>query len=88
MLVEPRKIAARWREHHEELAKSLEDYKGKAGSQTSPVLSGNYNDSISWEKIINALRSAADNKAPGINGIPAEVYKILLVDEQGSSPLS
>lgn len=43
------------------------------------------NDAISWEEINNVLRIMKRHKAPGVDGIPGEFYKLAYEDPSGDN---
>ncbi|PVU93571.1 hypothetical protein BB561_003172 [Smittium simulii] len=82
-----------WSSHFEELAKDSSG-NSKCSTQWSslmPLLETAYPEcdlSVTWEEIIWALKTTPNNKAPGVDGIPSEVWKLVQYEKQPKSPLA
>ncbi|OLY80305.1 hypothetical protein AYI68_g5607 [Smittium mucronatum] len=82
-----------WNNHIKELAK---DSNGNSRNpekweSIAPIECDYFPDcdeSVSWGDIITGLRDTPNNKAPGIDGVPSEIWKLVMKEKAPTSNLA
>ncbi|OMJ24705.1 RNA-directed DNA polymerase from mobile element jockey, partial [Smittium culicis] len=81
-----------WATHFEELAK---DSTGNSRSAdkwenigTIPAVFPECDAPLSWAEICDALKTTPNNKSPGSDGIPSEVWKLVQNEKEPTSPFA
>lgn len=90
---DPDKIAELWAQHYERLFSGTEEnnrgieyWDTTGGLPCSSAL--DINQDLTWREVQDILRSLKNYKAPGMSGLPAEWFKLLLdePDDDGYTP--
>ncbi|OMJ14538.1 LINE-1 retrotransposable element ORF2 protein, partial [Smittium culicis] len=82
-----------WASHFEELAKDStgNSRSAKKWRDIGKNYTAEFNECdtpLSWAEICAALKSTPNNKSPGSDGIPSEVWKMVQYEDEPTSPLA
>lgn len=94
LLLDPAEVRIRWKAHHSSLAADPTGHsrdKSHWRDRLYPRVSDkplHINDPITWPELVAALKSMRNGKAPGVDGLPPEFYKLLLNEQDKDFPSS
>ncbi|OMJ15842.1 Transposon TX1 protein, partial [Smittium culicis] len=82
-----------WTKHFGDLAKDISG-NSRSPSKWQDMISDDSDyfiecdDSVNWYEIIQALKDTPNNKAPGADGVPSEVWKLVMNEKSPTSNLA
>ncbi|OMJ20951.1 LINE-1 reverse transcriptase-like protein [Smittium culicis] len=82
-----------WKNHFEDLAKDTSG-NSRSSDKWQALLSEDQDyfpecdHSIKWEEITKALNNTPNNKAPGVDGIPSEIWMVVIEEKSPTSDLA
>ena len=87
-------ILSAWEHHFKELARDADGYSRDESlweawdSQPRAPVFRECNDRLTWAEVRAALKRTPRGKAPGLDGIASEFWKLMQADEDMDSPMS